>query len=326
MKRATLAIALVLAAALALPVMAADTGKIKIAVILPSTKDDLAWSQALYAGVKKVVDELGPTRAEMAVSENLWKEVDAGTAIREYASKGYNIIFAHGAQYQSVLAEVAPDFPDVTFAYGTAFATPEPNIFAYDPQAQQGAYLMGIIAAKLTRTGIIGIVGPVEAGDAIMYNKGFVQGVAATNPKAVVKIAYTGSFGDSVKAGEIAKTHLQQGADILTGTSQQAPGGIRAVAEQKGKYWLSSDYEQSSVAPKTVLVSQVYHFENLVKQIISLRAQKVYGGKRLEMDYANGGIELVYNTKLSVIPRSVKDAVEAAKKDIIAGKIVVKVQ
>ena len=120
---------------------------------------------------------------ELAISEKLGKAVDAGAATRQYASQGFDIVIAHGSQYQSVLPEIAKDFPKTTFAHGTGFQT-APNIFAYDPQAQDGAYLLGMLAAKMTKSGVIGVVGPVEAGDAAKYNYGFQQGVMKTNPQA----------------------------------------------------------------------------------------------------------------------------------------------
>lgn len=295
--------------------------KIRIALVLPSTVDDMAWSQSMYEGLKAVQEKLGKDKVEIAVSERLGDAVNAGAAIRQYASQGYDIVIAHGAQYQSVLREIAADFPKTTFAYGTGFQT-APNIFAYDPQAQEGGYLLGILAAKMTKSGIVGIVGPVESGDAIKYNNGFQQGVAAAKPDVKVRIAYTGSFNNIVGAGELAKVHMDAGADILTGSSQQAVGAIRAVAERSGKYWLSTDMDQSSIAPNTVLASQVYHWEKVVEKMISLRKQGVLGGQHLMLSFADGILELKYNPKLAdKIPQEAKDAVEKARQQIVSGSL-----
>ena len=117
-------------------VSSAHAEKVQIALVIPSTIDDMAWSQSMYKGLIAAQDERGKDAIEIAVSERLWNAVDAGSAIREYALKGYDIIIAHGAQYQSLLNEIAPEFPETTFAYGTGFATESPNIYAYDPHAQ----------------------------------------------------------------------------------------------------------------------------------------------------------------------------------------------
>ena len=298
----------------------AQSNKIKIALVLPSTVDDMAWAQSMYEAVKKIqADSKGGI--ELAVSERMGKPVDAGAAIRQYATQGFDIIIAHGAQYQSVVKEIAPEFPKITFAYGTGFQT-GPNIFAYDPQAQEGAYVMGILAAKMSKSKIVGIVGPVEAGDAIKYNKGFMQGVAAAGGDVKTRIAYTGSFNEIVKAGEIAKTHMDAGADFLTGSSQQAVGAIKAVAGKPGTYWLSTDMDQSKVAPEAVLASQVYNWEKVLGKILELRKKGTLGGQHLTLSFADGMLELKYNPKLEAkIPADAKAAVEKAKKDIAAGTL-----
>jgi len=299
---------------------AAATQKLKIALVLPSTIDDMAWAQSMYEAVKKIQSQ-SKDGIELAISERMGKPVDAGAAIRQYATQGFDIIIAHGAQYQSVVSEIAKEFPKVTFAYGTGFQT-GPNIFAYDPQAQEGAYVMGILAAKMSKSKIVGIVGPVEAGDAIKYNKGFQMGVAAAGGDVKTRIAYTGSFNEIVKAGEIAKTHMDAGADFLTGSSQQAVGAIKAVAGKPGIYWLSTDMDQSKVAPDAVLASQVYNWEKVLTKIIDLRKANTLGGQHLTLSFADGMLELKYNPKLEAkIPADVKAVIEKTKKDIAAGTL-----
>ncbi|NQT65060.1 MAG: BMP family ABC transporter substrate-binding protein, partial [FCB group bacterium] len=92
------------------------TKKVRIALIIPSTIDDLAWSQVMYEGIKAVQKKYSEDKIQLEVSERLWNAVDAGMAIRQYASQGFDLVIAHGAQYQSVLDEVAPDFPKTSFA------------------------------------------------------------------------------------------------------------------------------------------------------------------------------------------------------------------
>lgn len=294
--------------------------KTKIALVLPSTIDDMAWAQSMHDVVKKIQTQSNGT-IELAVSERLGKPVDAGAAIRQYASQGYDIIIAHGSQYQSVVKEIAPEFPKVTFAYGTGFQ-PGPNIFAYDVQAQEGAYLMGYLAAKMSKSKIIGIVGPVEAGDAVKYNKGFQMGVTAAGGDVKTRIAYTGSFNEIVKAGEIAKTHMDAGADMLTGSSQQAIGAIKAVAAKPGTYWFSTDLDQSGVAPDAVLVSQVYDWEKIIVKILELRKQGTLGGQHLGLSFANGNLGLKFNPKLEgKIPKDIRDELDKVTNDIKSGKL-----
>ena len=309
--------------ALALPVVllvgaAAWGAPIKVGFVVPSTRDDLAWSQAMYEGILAVQEEMGSDKLELSISERLGNPVDAAAAIRQYASQGYDLIIAHGAQYQSLLNDIAPDFPKTTFAYGTGYAAKFPNIFAYDPHAQEGAYIGGVVAGMMTQSGVIGLVGPVEAGDAIKYNKGFEAGVKAVNPNAVVRTAYTGSFNDLVGAGEIARTAIKAGADFLSGSSQQSVGALKAAAEQKGVYWISTDLNMKNVAPESVLLAQVYLFKNVVREMLDSRAKGELGGRAIPLSIANGNIDIQINHEL---PPEVAQKVEAVKSDIASGKL-----
>src|SRR5690606_6021605 len=120
------------------------------------------------------------------------------------------------------------------------------------------------------------VVGPVPAGDAILYNNGFEQGVAACNPEAEVLIAYTGSFGDTAKAAETAQTQISAGADVLTGSAQQVPGAIDAI-QAAGGHWFSTDVDQAANWPDTVAASMVYDFTGVIEDMIAQRANGVNG-------------------------------------------------
>ena len=303
--------------------IAAWSSPIRVAFVVPSTRDDLAWSQAMYEGIVAVQKKLGEANLELSISERLGNPVDAAAAIRQYATQGYDIIIAHGAQYQNLLNDIAPDFPEISFAYGTGYAANHPNIFAYDPHAQEGAYLGGMIAGMMTKSNVIGLVGPVEAGDAIKYNRGFEMGVKAVNDKAVVRIAYTGSFNDLVGAGDIARTAIKGGADILSGSSQQSVGALKAAAGHEGVYWIATDLNMKAVAPKTVLAAQVYRFENVVQEIIDSRAKGVLGGKAIPLSLANGYLEMQINLPL---PPEVAAAVEKTKADIASGALKIEIK
>jgi basic membrane protein A len=298
---------------------AAVPGKVKIALVLPGTVDDLAGSQAMYEGVVAVQEELGEDRVEVRVSEKLDNPLDASSAIRDYASEGFDIIVVHGAHYQDTVLEIAKHFPNTSFAYGAGCETAD-NVFAYDPQVQQGAYLLGIIAASMTGSGKVGIVGPVEAGDALKYNLGFQQGVASVSPDVEVVIAYNGAPGDKVKAAELADAEIDGGADVLTGTDRQAVGAIQA-AEERGVYWLSGDVARSSLAPDTILAALNYDWKDVVMQMVEARGAGRKGGERLTLDLANGRLRLAYNDEL--IPQEVKDRVEEAKQAIVEGRLAV---
>ncbi len=302
----------------------AQDGPVRVAVILPSSATDLSWSQAMYDSVVSVQETLGGEGAlEIAVSENTWDVTAAADAMRGYAEDGYNIVIAHGTQYGTSLFELAAEFADTSFAWGTASDAGVnaglTNVFAYDVRAQQGGYINGCMAGMLTETNTIGVVGPVPAGDAILYNNGFEQGVHACNPEAQVLIAYTGSFGDTALAAETAATQIAAGADVLTGSAQQVPGAIDAI-QAAGGYWFSTDVDQQSNWPDTVVASMVYDFTGVVQDIIDQRAAGVNGGIAYEL-HLGGGQTMSYNETLEGVPAEVFEAGKTAEAGILAGVI-----
>lgn len=302
---------------------AESAGPIRVALLMPSTINDISWSQSMYVSLKELQDELGADKLEIAYSENMFNVPDAAAAIRDYASSGYNLVIAHGAQYGDSLMDIAPDFPDVSFAWGTTTRTGKDqgieNIFAYEPRGDQAGYVTGVLAAKLTKSKIIGLVGPVDAGDAKLHVDGFLAGVKATDPDVKVNVSFTGSFGDTALAAEAANTHIRAGADVLTGSAQQVVGAI-GVAKENGVPWLGVQADQSTAAPEIVLASAIYDWTQLLRDIIAMREAGTMGGEVLQLTYANGGIRTIYSDQL---PAEAVEAAKAAEAGLADGSITI---
>lgn len=236
----------------------AKEGPFRVAVVMPSAINDLAFSQSMFETLTQFKNELGPENFDFAYSDNMFVVDDAATAIRDYASQGYDLILGHGSQYGSSLQEIAPDFPETSFAWGTTVDTfGIPNIYAYEARSEEGGYVNGAMAAKMSKSGILGVVGPIETGDAKLYVDGFAAGAKAVNPDIDVKINYIGSFSDTALAAEAANTFIGAGADVLTGSAQMVAGAI-GVAESKGVPWFGTQSSQTALAPSVVVASQVY--------------------------------------------------------------------
>lgn len=309
------------AAAPAAPV----TKQIRVAVVMPSSTTDMAFSQSMYSALVAVQKEMGgETAMEIKFSENMFKVPDAAAALRDYATQGFDIVIAHGSQYGSSVEEIAKDFPKTTFAWGTDVNTfGQPNIYAYTAAAQEGGFVNGVLAAKLTKSLQIGVTGPVEVGDAKTYIDGFVQGVASVNPGIKVNKTWTGSFSDVAMMTEAAKTHVANGADILTGSSQSVVGSIGAAKESGTVLWFGTQSDQASLAPALVVASQVYDWTAMIKEIIASRGTGTLGGKTYILQLKNGGLKIAYNSGYS-LAADVKAAGDKALEDIKSGAITVK--
>ncbi len=302
----------------------ASTGVFKVAVVMPSAVNDLAFSQSMYDALVKVQNQMGKDKFQFAYTDNMFNVPDAAAAMRDYASKGYNLVIGHGSQYGASLADIAPDFPKTAFAWGTAVDTFESkgvkNISAYTVASDQGGYVEGVMAAKLSKTGVVGAIGPVPAGDGQLTILGFVNGAKATSSTVkVLPPVFTNDFSNAALMSQAAQTMVQQNADVLTGTSQAVTGAI-AVAKDKNILWFGNQSDQASLAPSNVVASQVYDWTPFLQQLITNTQQGKLGGAVMTGTFANKVLVMQYNSKYN-LPADVKALADKTIAGLIDGSI-----
>ena len=296
------------------------SGPFRVAVVMPSAINDLAFSQSMFDALTAIQNEMGAENFEFVYSENMFVVEDAAAALRDYASQGYNLVIGHGSQYGSSLQEIAPDFPDTSFAWGTTVDTfGIPNIYAYEARSEEGGYVNGVLAANMSTSNTLGVVGPIETGDAKLYVDGFVAGAKAAKPDITVNVNYIGSFSDVALATEAANTLVGAGADALSGTAQMVVGAI-GVAEANGVPWFGTQSSQTSLAPAVVVANQVYDWTGVVNTIIEQVKGGTLGGQSFALTLENGGLVMDYNSEYQ-IPEAAKAAADEAAAGIAAGTI-----
>jgi basic membrane lipoprotein Med (substrate-binding protein (PBP1-ABC) superfamily) len=288
-----------------------------VAIVAPSASDDLSFTQSM-------IDSLHRLGIEPQVTDGTFNIDEAGAAIRSYAESGVEIIIAHGTQFGGSLVEIAPDFPTTSFIWGTATDTQGlDNVFAYFPQAQEGGYVNGWIAAGISDGGKIGVVGPVPAGDAVTYIEGFERGAKA-NGSTDISIVYTESFSDVAAATETAQAHVDNGAVVLSGTSQSAVGAVNvAAANDIPWFGTQSNQEQWGIdagANDLVVASQVYHWEVILSDMFEQIDSGTLGGEAMGLTLENGGLVIELNGCYE-LPSDVADGAVGVIEDIIDGTI-----
>lgn len=296
----------------------ATAGGLRVGVVAPSASNDLAFTQSMVDAMNLVAAERG---IEVAITDNTFVESDAAAAIRGYADQGFDLVIAHGSQFGAALQEIAPQYPGVTFAWGTASDTfGFPNIYAYDAKAEQGGYVLGAIASQVTSSSTVGVVGPLEVGDAALYVNGFVAGAEAEGPGTTVRVDYIGSFSDIALAAESANGHLDAGADVMTGSAQMVVGAVD-VAATRGSLWFGTQSNQASLAPEIVVASQVYRWDILLRPILDDIAAGRVSGTVSSLTLANGGLVIEYGDGYSLAP-DVRQRADQLVAEIISGVVV----
>jgi basic membrane lipoprotein Med (substrate-binding protein (PBP1-ABC) superfamily) len=291
---------------------ASPMATLKVALVAPSAVNDLAFTQSMVSALESLKTSY---KLQISISDNEYVVSDAANLIRQYAADHYNLVIAHGSQYGSTLQALAPKFPKVSFAWGTAGSTfNEPNIYAYQADSNQGGYVQGYMAGMLSKSHVIGVIGPIDVGDAQLYVDGFKAGVLAQDPKATVHVSFTGSFSDVSLMASSAKAYVADGADVLTGSSQSVVGAI-GIAKADKVAWFGTQWTQTSLAPSEVVSSQVYNWVPVLEHIFTgIRAGKL-GGSTYTITLANNGEKVVFNPTYP-LPANVK-----AQADKLVGEI-----
>jgi basic membrane lipoprotein Med (substrate-binding protein (PBP1-ABC) superfamily) len=327
MKKLSVLLTVLLVVTAALPILSpaaqAQDEPFRVAVVMPSTVNDLAFSQSIYDALVSIQEEMGEDAFEFVYSENMFVVEDAATALRDYANEGYDLIIAHGSQYGSSLAEIAPDFPDTAFAHGTTVDTFADqgitNVYAYEARSEEGAFVQGVMAAMLTESGVIGVVGPIETGDAKLYVDGFKAGVLWQDEEAEVLVNYIQSFSDVALAAAAAEAMLDEDADVLTGTAQMVPGAVNK-AKEAGALWFGTQSNQTSLAPEIVVSSQVYDWRIALDPIIEDVMAGEIEGEAFALTLENEGLLIEFNEDFD-LNEDVMAKGEEVKQAIIDGDI-----
>jgi basic membrane protein A len=295
-----------------------DLGALRVAIVAPSARNDLAFTQSMVDAVGAVAAERG--NVEVSITDSTFVPEEAAEAIRGYAEDGYDLIIAHGSQFGPSVQQLAQEFPGVAFAWGTASDTfGLSNVYAYEAASEQGGYVIGALASRLSGSGTLGVVGPIEVGDAQRYINGFTAGAEAETPGVGVLVTYTGSFSDLSLASETAASHMSSGADVLTGSAQMVIGAISEAAEN-GAVWFGTQADQSALAPDHVVASQVYHWEVLLRDIVNDIDTGQPGGRTYTADLANGGLAIEYNEAFP-LPEPIRQRGDELVAAIVSGAV-----
>ncbi|KQV48321.1 hypothetical protein ASC95_20455 [Pelomonas sp. Root1217] len=279
-------------------------------------KFDKSFNQAGYQGAEQWKKETGKTYLEFEISNDTQRV----QAIRRMAERGASPIISIGFAQASALQQVAKDFPKTQFAIIDA-KVDLPNVQSLLFKEHEGSYLVGAMAALVTKTNKVGFVGGMDIPLIRKFQCGYEQGAKATNPKIEVFANMTGTtstaWNDPTRGGELAKSQFAKGSDVVFAAAGGTGVGVYQAAKDAGKLAIGVDSNQNHIQPGTMLTSMVKHVDVAVYNV--LKAWKpgvsVLGLKEGGVDYALDE----NNAKLITPPLKAK--VEAIKADIIAGKV-----
>jgi basic membrane protein A len=264
-----------------------DKSKVHVGIVFDiGGKDDRSFNAAAWAGVKCAeTGKLphGESCGKPALGIVL-RDIEPGNptsiepAMRAFAERSYDLIIGVGFAQAPIMEQVAKDYPHIQFAIIDGVSE-LPNVASLVFKEHEGSYLVGMLAAKTTKTGTIGFLGGMDIGLIHRFETGYEEGARSVNPNIRVIQNYVGvtdsAWNNPGKGKEIALAQISKGADVIfTAAGNSGLGAFDAV-EQQGKqngrathFVIGVDSNQNMVKPGFVLTSMVKRVDNVVYQIV----------------------------------------------------------
>ena len=301
--------------------------KFKVAMLLPGSISDAGWNALAYEGLKAIEKQLG---AEISHAETR-TPTDQEEQFRAYALDGYNMVFGHGYEFQDPAKAVAPDFPETIFITSSG-GTITDNISAVNFRVEQAAYLLGMIAGKMTQTNKLGVMGGQNIPSVNSTFMAFEGGAKSVNPEVEVSYVYVGNWEDIGKGKELALAQISEGVDFIFPNADAAGLGAYEAAEifnksetaekeERRVYTFGANRDKSDISP-TVIANAVIT-PNAFVQIAKIIKEGTFKPQIYTFNMlTDEAITLTYNPALKdKVPADVQKAVEEAKAKILAGEL-----
>jgi basic membrane protein A len=280
-------------------------------------KFDKSFNEAAWRGMERWKKETGRSFLEFEIANDAQRE----QALRRMAERGASPIIGVGFSQASAIEKVAKDFPKLQFAI-VDMVVEQPNVQSVVFKEHEGSFLVGLMAAMASKSGKVGFVGGMDIPLIRKFQCGYEQGVKYGNPKAEVLANMTGTtsaaWSDPGRGGELARAQFARGADVVFAAAGGSGIGVYQAAKDAGKLAIGVDSNQNHLHPGTMLTSMLKRVDTAVYHVAMGRTQP---GITL-LGLKEGGVDVAldeYNAKLVSAPMKAK--VDAARADIVAGKI-----
>lgn len=296
----------------AAPALSSD---FKAAIVLPGVITDKAWNQAGYEGLVAIKSQLN---ADIAYVEKVG-QADQAEALSDFARRGFNLVYAHGGQFDAAIQQVAPQFPK-TFFVGVNGAAAGANFAALRIDHLQASYLCGLIGATFSKTNKMAYLAGQEFQATQEELRGFELGAQSIKPDMQISANFTGDWNDAAKAKEAAEAIISAGADVIYQWLDNASPTVLQTAADRGIYAFGNTADQFAIAPKAVLTSAVKRIDLAIAYLAERATQN-----QLKGEVYNLGLERKDILHLGqfnpIVPQALQDKVQQTQTAILAGKL-----
>lgn len=296
----------------------AENGKdpdrlIKIGFLFSNVISTDAWAQTSENA--RLYLEENCENVETTKVENIAGGADCERVLREFINDGCEIIVGTSFDYLDYMLALADEYPDVTFINGSGYETKD-NLSVYIAKLEQGRYLTGILAGKMTEVNKIGYCSSIPFPDPIKQLNGFAAGVASVNPDAQVVTLWSNSFNDPTTDALCANTLIDQGCDLIC--IDLSSSAVAQVCEERGVKFIGSSVDMREFAPTQQLTSNCWTWGPWMATQVEAVRNGTFKGQWCELDINDGAISLAAFS--DAVPQDVIDLIEAQKKKFMDGE------
>ncbi len=288
----------------------------RVALLTPGPISDRSWNGGAFDGLLRIRDSLGAdishiqTKTPAEFEENF----------RQYGAQGYTLVFGHGFEFQEAALRVAPTYPGTIFVT-TSGNTVAPNVAGMVFNMEDASYLAGMLAASITKSGIVATIGGAEFPPVKSSFEAFSAGARAAKPSIRILSSYLGTWDDVSAGKEQALALMNRGADVIFQNADAAGLGIfNAARERKGIYVFGTNSNQNDVAPTVIVASVVIDLPHALLTVARDVREKRFIARVIKLGGAEDVVSLVMNPALdSVISPRAKAAVDSVRRLMRAG-------
>jgi len=295
---------------------------LRVALLTAGPVSDAGWYAGAYEGLLLIEDSLSADVSHQQTRT----PAEFDEAFLAYASSGYDLIFAHGFEYQDAAMRAGEQFPNTTFIVSGGGRTAD-NVMPLIFRLEEGSYLAGMAAAGMSETGVIGMVGGVAIPPVATTFRAFEAGARAIDPDIEILEAYTGDWDDVAAAKEAAVAQLSRGADVLIHNVDAASFGVfqavrEVVADGRTAWAIGMNSDQNAVAPDVIVGSAVIRIpEAFLKTALAWRSGGP-DGEPVFSGLSEGIVDFVINPDLAGrVPLEIVEAIDEARRLISTGRL-----
>jgi len=288
--------------------------KLKVGFIFLGPVGDFGWTYQHDQARQALVKEFGD-KIETTFLENVSEGPDAERSIEQLVRAGNKLIFTTSFGYMDPTLKVAKKYPNVHFEHATGFKR-DKNMSIYNGRFYEGRYIQGIIAGKMSKSGVLGYIGSFPIPEVVMGINATILGAQTVNPNIKVKIIWANTWFDPGKEADAAKALLDQGADVIM-QHTDSPAAMQ-IASERGKLAFGQDSEMIKFGPKSQLTSIMdnwgpYYIERVKAEL---------DGKWTSEDFWGGlKSKIVVMAPYTNMPDDVKKLAMDTEAAIIEGKL-----